>query len=112
MGQSEKFHSVGGNPFELTFANLPPADTRRWNTVRKVFVVRAIEVGMLSFDQASRRYSLSVEEFIGWRRLAANFDKHDTNSTVRKAIGTNLLWIGPDGDGSRAPPDTIFSESF
>ena len=73
MGQVEGYRTAGRNPFELTFANLPPPDIRRWNTVRKVFVVRAIQVGVLSFDQASKRYNLSAEEFVSWHKLAANF---------------------------------------
>lgn len=67
---------------------------------------------MLSFDQASKRYSLSAEEFIGWHKLAENFGKRDVNSAVRKALRTNQLWIGSDGDSVQAPPDAECSESF
>lgn len=50
----------------LTQADLPPASTRRWVASRKACVVRAVEHGLLSREQALERYALSDEEFDSW----------------------------------------------
>jgi hypothetical protein len=52
----------------LGISDLPPANTRRWVARRKAEVVAAVRGGVLSFDEASKRYSLSLEEFLGWQR--------------------------------------------
>ncbi|UUX50509.1 DUF1153 domain-containing protein [Nisaea acidiphila] len=51
------------------FAGLPPADTKRWVVSRKAQVVRAVEDGVITLEQACERYSLSHEEFSNWREL-------------------------------------------
>jgi Protein of unknown function (DUF1153) len=67
----------GRNPFvqiigpagnTLTMADLPPPDIKRWVIRRKAEVVAAVEGGLLTLDEACKRYSLSVEEFLGWER--------------------------------------------
>ena len=52
----------------LTFDKLPPASTSRWTVRRKAEVVAAVSGGLLSFDDACKRYSLSVEELTTWQR--------------------------------------------
>lgn len=49
----------------LTIADLPPTDTR-WVASRKNIVVQAVLHGLITRDEALRRYSLSEEEFDGW----------------------------------------------
>ena len=51
----------------MTRADLPDADTRRWVASRKAAVVRALDAGLISADEAKRRYSLSDEELQAWR---------------------------------------------
>ena len=51
----------------MTRADLPPQNTRRWVASRKAAVVRAVEHGLLSREEAERRYALSQEEFETWR---------------------------------------------
>jgi len=46
---------------------LPPPDTKRWTARRKAAVVEAVHSGMITMDEACRRYVLSVEEFVSWR---------------------------------------------
>jgi transposase-like protein len=46
---------------------LPPPDTKRWTARRKAAVVAAVSSGMITIDEACRRYALSVEEFLSWR---------------------------------------------
>jgi hypothetical protein len=47
---------------------LPPSDTVRWSPQRKASVVEAVRNGVISFDEACRRYQLSTEEFLEWQR--------------------------------------------
>jgi hypothetical protein len=48
-------------------AELPPAGTRHWVPRYKAAVVAAVEAGVLSLEDAGRRYLLSEEEFESWR---------------------------------------------
>jgi hypothetical protein len=52
---------------------LPPPNTRRWTVRRKAAVVLAVRQGMLTLDEARRRYMLSPEEFAAWERA---IDRH------------------------------------
>src|SRR5262245_31258700 len=52
----------------LTVADLPSPDTKRWVIQRKAEVVAAVHAGLLSLEQACRRYSLDCEEFQSWER--------------------------------------------
>lgn len=60
-----------GNP--LTPADLPAPSTKRWVTSRKAQVVVAVESGLLSLDEACRRYRLTVEEFLDWQAAIRTF---------------------------------------
>ena len=59
----------------LTRSDLPARDTRRWVAHRKTIVVRAVEAGMLTLEQACEMYSLSPEEFEIWRSGLANYGR-------------------------------------
>ena len=52
----------------LTLDSLPSPDTTRWVVRRKAEVVAAVAGGLLTVDEACKRYSLSVEEFAAWQR--------------------------------------------
>ncbi|WP_304617260.1 CtrA inhibitor SciP [Paracoccus sp. (in: a-proteobacteria)] len=56
----------------LTMADLPPGDTR-WVASRKEVVVLAIRHGLITRDEALRRYGLSDEELDAW---ASAVEKH------------------------------------
>ncbi|HVU21231.1 MAG TPA: DUF1153 domain-containing protein [Rhizomicrobium sp.] len=60
-------HLLGAQP--LTFESLPPQNGTRWNIRRKTAVVMAVLNGILSFDDACRRYAMSAEEFLSWQDL-------------------------------------------
>ena len=64
---------VGPDGKMLTLDDLPPADTQRWVARRKAEVVTAVRAGLLSLEDACRRYSLSTEEFLAWE---AAINKH------------------------------------
>lgn len=52
----------------LTLSDLPAANTQRWVIRRKAEVVAAVQGGLLSLEDACKRYSLSVEEFLSWQQ--------------------------------------------
>jgi transposase len=57
----------------MTFDDLPSPNTKRCVIRRKAQVVVAVRSGLLSLDEACKRYNLSVEEFLSWQRL---IDRH------------------------------------
>jgi Protein of unknown function (DUF1153) len=54
-------------------ADLPPDDVKRWTIRRKVAVLTAVAVGVLTREEACRRYQLSEEEFLSWQQA---FEAH------------------------------------
>ncbi|WP_419816985.1 DUF1153 domain-containing protein [Glacieibacterium sp.] len=62
-------HSVGkADEPELTLADLPPPDTRRWVARRKAQVLAAIQSGLIDRAEARQRYAISEEELRLWER--------------------------------------------
>jgi hypothetical protein len=47
-------------------AKLPSPDVRRWVPRRKAEVVLAVKHGLLTADEACRRYNLTREELASW----------------------------------------------
>jgi hypothetical protein len=64
---------IGPDGSPLTIADLPSTATRRWVIRRKAEVVAAVRGGLLSLEEACRRYALTVEEFLSWQ---ASIDEH------------------------------------
>ena len=64
---------IGPDGSPLTLADLPPPSTRRWVIRRKAEVVAAVRGGLLSLDEACRRYTLTVEEFLAWQHAIDRF---------------------------------------
>ncbi len=58
---------------QITVSDLPPSNTKRWVIRRKALVVAAVRGGLISLEEACRRYSLSVEEFLSWQQA---IDRH------------------------------------
>jgi hypothetical protein len=52
-----------------TVDDLPPPNTKRWVIRRKAEVVFGVRNGVISLEEACRRYKLSIEEFLSWQRL-------------------------------------------
>jgi len=57
----------------MTLEDLPSPNTKRWVIRRKAQVVIAVRSGIISLNDACRRYNLSIEEFLSWQRL---IDRH------------------------------------
>ena len=64
---------IGPDGSPLTVADLPPTTTKRWVIRRKAEVVAAVRGGLLSLEEACKRYTLTVEEFLSWQR---SIDRH------------------------------------
>ena len=64
---------IGPDGSPLTVADLPPKDTKRWVIRRKAEVVAAVRGGLLSLDDACKRYTLTVEEFLAWQHAIDRF---------------------------------------
>lgn len=73
---SEHLHVAavaGPDGRKITLADLPQPGIKRWVTRRKAEVVAAVRGGLISADDACRRYDLTREELANWERL---FDRH------------------------------------
>jgi hypothetical protein len=64
---------IGPDGRHLTLADLPAPGIKRWVTRRKAEVVAAVHGGLLTEEDACRRYELTKEEFAGWERL---YERH------------------------------------
>jgi len=64
---------IGPDGALMTVHDLPPANTTRWVARRKAQVVAGVRSGLISLDEACRRYTLTVEEFLSW---AEAVDRH------------------------------------
>jgi hypothetical protein len=58
---------IGPDGSPLTIADLPQPGTKRWVIRRKAEVIAAVRGGLLSFDEASSRYMLTVDELLSWQ---------------------------------------------
>ncbi len=67
---------IGPSGRPLSLDSLPPPDTRRWVARRKAEVVAAVRGGLLTLEEACRRYNLTPEEFTSWERA---IDRHGLN---------------------------------
>ncbi len=66
----------------MSRADLPPADTRRWVASRKAAVVRGVVYGLIPLNEALRRYNLSEEEFLSWKRAMEKHGEKALKSTM------------------------------
>jgi hypothetical protein len=66
--RSKEPYVIGPDGLPLTLADLPPPDTKRWVIRRKAEVVAAVRGGLLTLEEACDRYTLTLEEFLGWQK--------------------------------------------
>jgi transposase-like protein len=60
---------------------LPPPNTRRWVARRKAAVVAAVSSGKISLEEACRRYEMSEDEFLTWRRAFETYGVNGLRAT-------------------------------
>ena len=58
---------VGVHGDIITLADLPPPHLTRWVIRRKAEIVIAVHGGLLTLEEACRRYQLTEEEFAAWK---------------------------------------------
>ena len=68
-----------GNP--LTLSDLPSEDTKHWVIRHKANVVCAVRGGLISLDDACRRYKLTRSEFLDWCQTIDRFGKAGLRAT-------------------------------
>jgi hypothetical protein len=61
--------AAGQTPGGVVATDLPSPNTKRWVIRRKAQVVCGVRNGIISLEEACRRYKLSIEEFLSWQRL-------------------------------------------
>jgi len=71
IGGSKGLRAVADPPRPMP--QLPSPDIKRWTFRRKAAVVTAVTSGVLTREEACRRYQLSEEEFLGWQQA---FETH------------------------------------
>lgn len=57
----------------MTLENLPSPSTKRWVIRRKAQVVEAVRSGIISRNDACKKYNISIEEYLSWQHL---IDRH------------------------------------
>ncbi|MEK9673568.1 MAG: DUF1153 domain-containing protein [Rhodospirillaceae bacterium] len=72
---------MGPDGAPLTLDDLPPPSTKRWVARRKAEVVAAVRGGLLSLQDACRRYSLSEDEYISWEQLIGDHGLRGLHTT-------------------------------
>lgn len=65
----------------LTINDLPSPDTKRWVVRRKAEVVAAVRSGLISLEEACKRYTLSIEEFASWQQLVEQYGVRGLRAT-------------------------------
>ncbi len=88
--------------------DLPPPDTIRWHVHRKAQVVAGVRAGLISVEEACRRYRLSIEEFGSWQHLIDEFGLLGLRVTYSKQYrgspcgGANSPGTGPFREAAKS----------
>ena len=92
-------HTYDTSPADPALANIlalesvPPVTTTRWIPRRKAQVVRAVQAGLLSVDEACRLYRLTMEEFEGWQHALSKAGEGGLRITRRaREPDRRALW--------------------
>lgn len=85
-GQESRFDGqanaiVGPAGRIISVNDLPSPNTKRWVVRRKAEVVAAVRSGLISLEEACRRYTLSVEEFASWQALVDRYGMRGLRAT-------------------------------
>ena len=91
---TDKSRGAPRRPGEI---DLPPPETKRWVARRKALVVAAVREGALSLDDACRRYTLTVEEFLAWQSSIERHGLAGLRATWRHRPGPGAPGWAADG---------------
>ena len=67
----DPLYFFGPDGTQISLAQLPPRGLRHWQPRHKAIVVSAVRHGLISLDEALRRYSLSIDRYLCWYRCYA-----------------------------------------
>jgi hypothetical protein len=68
MSRPQRLKTIAGpNGRPLTLGDLPPVKPNRWFPAHKANIVVAVRGGLITADQACKRYKLTIEEFTLWQ---------------------------------------------
>lgn len=81
--------------------DLPPSDTVRWSPYRKALIVDGVRNGIISIDEACRRYQLSADELQTWQRAITT---HGVGALLVTRAQYHRDASAADGRGLRACP--------
>ena len=74
----------------MSRADLPDRTTRRWVASRKVQVVRGVESGLITSEEACEMYGLSDEELSSWCNAVADHGMRALKTTSLQNYRKNL----------------------
>ncbi len=74
---------------QMTRADLPPVGTTRWVARRKEAVVRGVQSGLITLEEAIERYDLSEEEFESWMTSMNAFGTNGLKTTLIQQYRVN-----------------------
>ena len=63
---------IGPNGRQLTLADLPPTDLKRWFPGHKAKIATAVRGGLIGADEVCKRYKLTLEELEIWEQSLAS----------------------------------------
>jgi hypothetical protein len=78
---------------------LPPSLSIRWTARRKLAVVLAVSNGRMTLGDALRRYRISKDEFLDWKRAAGASLTLNQDMTVADSLAL-LKMLSNDSDGA------------
>jgi hypothetical protein len=73
----------------VTAAELPSAETKRWSIRRKAVVTAAVQGGLLSLEEACRRYALNAEELLSWQYCIDHYGLQGLRTTRTQFYATH-----------------------
>jgi two-component system cell cycle response regulator CtrA len=107
-----KVDHVMGPQGPLTAADLPPPDTKRWTVRRKAEVVAAVGGGLISLDEACRRYALNKQEFLSWQSCIDHYGLKGLQTTHTGELDMRVLLIEDDRITAQAIERMLKSQRF
>ncbi len=68
----------------LTVGDLPPPNPGRWVVRHKATVVAAVRGGLITMEEAMRRYQLSMDEYLSWQSRVEHYGSAGLRATRAK----------------------------